>query len=284
MADALSGQSLFAIYSVFEKMKSKTAPKPAPAASSSGPKEPSPQETAEAEALKGKGNAAMKDKAYQLAIDFYTQALKIIPNNPIYLSNRAAAYSNIGEYDSAITDAQVAVDTDPTYSKAWSRLGHARYSKGDSRGAMEAYKAGIDSEGNGGTQLMRVGYETAKKKVDQEEAVSSNRGTDSPSGGSPGSPGGFDFASILNNPAFANNPLMNAAKEKLSDPGELNRMMNDPMMKSIFGGGEGGMPDMSKIAGLMQNPQFAAMAQNLLGSLGGGGGGFGGPSGPSGEH
>ena len=259
MADALGGQSLVAIYNVFEKMKGKTAAKPAAAAAApSAAKQPSDAEKAEAESLKSKGNAAMAQREFQAAIDFYTQAVKLNPTNPIYLSNRAAAYSNVGDYDSAIKDAELAVDTDPSYSKAWSRLGHARFSKGDNRGAMEAYKAGIDAEGNGGTNLLRVGYETAKKKVEQEEAMQSNRGSDSPTGAGAG---GMDFASIMNNPMFANNPMMAAAKEKLGDPEQLASIMNDPMIKSMLGGlgGEGGMPDMSKIAGLMQNPAFAQM-------------------------
>lgn len=250
VTNALGGQSLLAIYNVFEKMKGKTAPKPASsttAAGGTGAKQPTDAEKAEAEALKSKGNAAMSQKDYTTAIDFYTQALKIYPNNPIYLSNRAAAFSNTGNYDAAIGDAETAVDTDPTYSKAWSRLGHARYSKGDNRGAMEAYKAGIDAEGNGGTPLMKTGYETAKKKADAEETVAS-RGGPSSGGQGAGGPGGFDIASMLNNPLLAN-----LAKEKLGDPAEMQNML-----KGILGG-EGGMPDMSQIAGLMQNPQFAAM-------------------------
>ncbi|KAI5855768.1 glutamine-rich cytoplasmic protein [Tricharina praecox] len=272
VADALGGQSLVAIYSVFEKMKGKTTPKPAASttpAAGAGTKQPTDAEKAEAEALKSQGNAAMSKKDYTGAIDFYSQALNIHPNNPIYLSNRAAAFSNTGNYDAAIRDAETAVDTDPSYSKAWSRLGHARYSKGDNRGAMEAYKAGIDAEGNGGTPLMKVGYETAKKRVDAEEAVTSRGG---PSSGGPGAggPGGFDMASMLNNPMLAN-----LAKEKLGNPAEMQNML-----KGLLGGQ--GMPDMSEIAGLMQNPQFAAMAQNILGSLGGAGGAGGFPGGPGG--
>jgi len=33
---------------------------------------------------------------------------------------------------------------------------------------MEAYKQGIDAEGNGGSVMMRKGYETAKRKVEEE--------------------------------------------------------------------------------------------------------------------
>jgi small glutamine-rich tetratricopeptide repeat-containing protein alpha len=258
MADALGGQSLVAIYNVFEKMKGKTAaPKPTASPSpAGGAKQPTDAEKAEAEALKSKGNAAISQKDYKTAVDYYTQALKIHPTNPIYLSNRAAAYSNIGDYDSAIKDAETAVDTDPSYSKAWSRLGHARFSKGDFKGSMDAYKAGIDAEGNGGTPLMKIGYDTAKKRYEEEEALVGASKSRSGAGSPAAAPGGFDFASMLNNPAIANSPLMNAAKEKLGSEG-LEGMMNDPMIKGLMG--EGGMPDMSKIAGLMSNPQFAAM-------------------------
>ncbi|KAI5819788.1 glutamine-rich cytoplasmic protein [Pyronema omphalodes] len=262
--DALGGQSLLSIYNVFEQMKgkkaaSKPAAAPTPAA---GPKQPTDAEKAEADALKSKGNAAIQAKDYKAAVDFYSQALKIIPAHPVYLSNRAAAYSSLNDFDNAIKDAELAVDTDPTYSKAWSRLGHARFSKGDHRGAMEAYKAGIDAEGNGGTQLLKIGYETAKKKVEAEEALQSPRGGAAGAGADD-----FDLSSILNNPALANNPMLEAAKN--IDPNELKNMMNNPMiqnmMNSMLGGGPNGGLDPSKLM---------AMAEKFLG-----GGGPGGPAG-----
>jgi small glutamine-rich tetratricopeptide repeat-containing protein alpha len=256
MADALGGQSLVAIYNVFEKMKGKTAaPKPAASPSpAGGAKQPTDAEKAEAEALKSKGNAAISQKDFKSAIDYYTQALAIHPTNPIYLSNRAAAYSNIGDYDSAIRDAEIAVDTDPSYSKAWSRLGHARFSKGEYKGAMEAYKAGIDAEGNGGTQLMKIGYETAKKKYEQEEAsrsAATTPRTASPSGpGGMGGPGGMmgalssllggmgggaggkpDLGALMNDPN-----IMESVSEMMKDPKSLDmvrNMMSNPELASL---------------------------------------------------
>lgn len=103
--------------------------------------------TAEAERLKSQGNSAVTRKDYIAAIDYYTQALNLVPDNKIYLSNRAAAYSQSGQHSLAASDALRAVEIDPGYAKAWSRLGHARYALGDAKGSMEAYEKGLKCEG-----------------------------------------------------------------------------------------------------------------------------------------
>ena len=97
--------------------------------------------------MKGLGNGAVTRKEFEAAIDYYTQALAITPDNKIYLSNRAAAYSQSGKHPQAAADALKAVEIDPTYAKAWSRLGHARYALGDAKGSMEAYQTGLSCEG-----------------------------------------------------------------------------------------------------------------------------------------
>ena len=158
------------IYSVYEKLKGTSAPKAAPAAyaaSASSSAEPTEEQKKQAEALKSKGNAAMAQKDYPTAIDLYTQALAIHPGNAIYLSNRAAAHSAARDHLSAKADAEAAVALDPKYTKAWSRLGLARFALGDAKGSMEAYKKGIEHEGNGGSETMKKGYETAKRRVDE---------------------------------------------------------------------------------------------------------------------
>lgn len=285
MADALGGQSLTAIYSVFEKMKGKTSAKPAaaPSPSPTASSEPTPEQKATAEELKGKGNAAMAKKDFTTAIDFYTQALKIVPNNPIYLSNRAAAYSNTQQYDLAIADAQTAVDADPKYTKAWSRLGLARFANGDARGSMEAYQAGIEAEGNGGSEIMRRGYETAKKKVEEEERGAGTPAEEAPrsappgggmpdlsnlasmlgGGGGAGGGGGMpDLGSLMSNPMFGQ-----IAQNLMSNPGMMQNLMNNPRLKEMMDGvsGGGGLPDMSQ---LMSDPTIADLAKNLMGGQG----------------
>ena len=97
--------------------------------------------------MKGLGNAAVQRKDYTAAIDHYTEALALTPDNKIYLSNRAAAYSQSGQHNLAAADALRAVEIDPGYAKAWSRLGHARFALGDAKGSMEAYEKGLSCEG-----------------------------------------------------------------------------------------------------------------------------------------
>ncbi|KAK6127746.1 hypothetical protein DH2020_038522 [Rehmannia glutinosa] len=53
------------------------------------------QETS-AEMAKEKGNQAFKDKQWQRAIGFYTEAIKLNSSNATYYSNRAAAYLEMG--------------------------------------------------------------------------------------------------------------------------------------------------------------------------------------------
>ena len=279
MQDAIGGQSLLSIFSVYEKLKGKsTASTTGPSSATEGrPSTPStsskdsqsaePQQpkatptTPESESFKSKGNTAMAAKDYPGAIAAYTQALTISPLNPIYLSNRAAAYSASHQHLEAQTDAELAVAADPKYTKAWSRLGLARFALGDAKGSMEAYQKGIEFEGNGGSDAMKKGFETAKRRAAEEESENTATGADDDDD---------DVGS-------ARNPL----------PGGAGGMPDLSSLAGMFGGGGGGRgggggPDLSAI---MNNPMFASMAQNvmsnpemmiiIMNSFGGGGRGGG---------
>lgn len=295
--DALGGQNLLSIYGVYEKLKGKNAAsaqasssaqgtKPSPSTTSPPPGEKAGAPTDESERLKAQGNAAIQKKDYQSAINFYTQALEISPLNPIYLSNRAAAYSATQQHEYAKNDAELATATDPKYSKAWSRLGLARFALNDAKGSMEAYKAGIDAEGNGGSASMRKGYETARRKVEETardegvwpdiDGTATARGD--PSAGAGGAPDLSGLASMLGGAggggmpdlsSLMQNPMMRQMAENLmSNPDMMNNIMNNPQLQNLAGrfgggggaeggsGGGGGMPNMSE---LMNDPAIAEM-------------------------
>jgi len=287
--DAVGDKSLSQIYSAYELLKGKTSGASASTSSTSAGLDEKTK--AEAEKLKSQGNAAMQKKDYDTAIDFYTKALSLVPLNPIYLSNRAAAYSGSGKHEEAVSDAEMAVAADPKFSKAWSRLGYAKFALHDAKGSMEAYKQGIEAEGNGGSEVMRKGYETAKKRVeeeggdideDEDDVLNKGAGGAAPGGmpdlsnlagmfgggggggGAGGGPSGMpSFAEMMKNPA-----LMQMAQGLMSDPEKRNNLLNNPHLKNMMSGG--GMPD---IGALMQDPALMDMAKNFMGAGGGAPGG-----------
>ncbi|KAF2199867.1 hypothetical protein GQ43DRAFT_375239, partial [Delitschia confertaspora ATCC 74209] len=294
--DAIGGQNLLSIYNVYEKLKGNkgssgaSVKTEAPSSASKTEGAGGAQGKEEAEKLKGLGNQAMQKKDYKSAIEYYTKALDIVPLNPIYLSNRAAAYSGSGKHEEAKNDAEMAVAADPKYSKAWSRLGLAKFALGDAKGSMEAYKAGMDAEG-GGSDVMRRGYETAKKKYEEEggDVGAPDAGTRSAPGGSTGGmPDLSSLASMLGGGggggggmpdigALLQNPMMRQmAQNIMSNPEALSGIMNDPRVAEMAqrfgggasGGGSGGGPDLSQ---LMNDPSIAEMAKNFMGGMGGAG-------------
>jgi small glutamine-rich tetratricopeptide repeat-containing protein alpha len=65
----------------------------------------------------------MTAKDYPAAIEEYTQAISLDSTNPVFYSNRAAAYSSSGSHEMAVVDAEKAIEIDPKFVKAYHRLG-----------------------------------------------------------------------------------------------------------------------------------------------------------------
>lgn len=112
------------IFDVFIKTQAKVSSAQTPiTASSTRPNVASLDDKANAEKLKQAGNAQMSNKSYDLAIESYTKAITLDGSNPVYYSNRAAAYASKGDHTSAVNDAEAAIKVDPSFVKAYSRLG-----------------------------------------------------------------------------------------------------------------------------------------------------------------
>ncbi|KAI0032501.1 hypothetical protein K488DRAFT_49817 [Vararia minispora EC-137] len=200
---------------------------PAPAA----PAAPTEEDKATAEKLKQDGNGLMTRKDYDKAIDAYTAAIAKDPTNPIYFSNRAAAYSSKQDHLSAIADAERAIALNSGFAKAYSRLGHAHYCIGDYPAAADAYRRGLEIEPSNAS--MKNGLANAEERVRAESGITeptSASASTPPAAGAGAGAGAGGMAGMAD------------------------------MLRGL-GGGAGGMPDM---ASLLQNPMMMQMAQQMM--------------------
>ncbi|RUS30077.1 hypothetical protein BC938DRAFT_479878 [Jimgerdemannia flammicorona] len=222
-----------------------------------------------AEGLKAAGNRKVTDRNYPEAIKLYSEAIKLNPSNAVYYANRAAAYSQQGDHDSAIVDSLKAAEVDPNRMHAVSKRkypqpmpSHAYFSLGKYQEAVDAYEKGLTLDPQNPT--MKKSLETAKAKL-HEQAMDGPRSADDGADALPGLPGGLggmDFASLLNNPA-----IMTMAQQMMQS-GALDQLMSNPnlasMAQNMMGRGGGGAPDVSE---LLRNPEMAEMARQMMSNM-----------------
>ncbi|KAI1078357.1 hypothetical protein F5B20DRAFT_226184 [Whalleya microplaca] len=112
---------------------------PAPPPHRSNPSSPVPTDAEEAELHKADGNKAFKQKDYKRAIAEYTSAIQLMPDEPTYLSNRAAANMSDARYGAALDDCLQAVKLDPTNPKFLLRLARIYTALGRPEEAMTTF-------------------------------------------------------------------------------------------------------------------------------------------------
>lgn len=113
---------------------------------------------AEVNRLKIEGNRVYKEEKYGEAVEFYTKAVELSWNRPLWeplafqhvrdelapiLSNRSASYVALGSYIEALADAEIVTKMKKEWSKGWFRKGKALVGLGRNKEAIEAYKVGI---------------------------------------------------------------------------------------------------------------------------------------------
>ena len=130
-----------------------------------GAGEPSPDITAKAEELKGKANEFFKSEKYPQAIDLYTQAIEINPNNAVYYANRSISYLRSECFGYALADASKAIETDKAYLKAYYRRAAAYMSLGKYKLALKDYEGVFKARPN--DKDAKLKYTECKKIVQQ---------------------------------------------------------------------------------------------------------------------
>ncbi|KAF9041912.1 TPR-like protein [Hymenopellis radicata] len=115
----------------------------------------------EAEKLKAEGNTLYAKKDYASAIVKYTKAIAVDDKNAILYSNRSACQRFLKRYTS-----DSATELDPTYAKAWGRVGDVSNILGEYTRSVAAYKKAL-----GCLPTENLSPAEAKQKAQYEEGM-----------------------------------------------------------------------------------------------------------------
>jgi len=235
--------------SQFKEEDSLQQPKQEPMDVSSTSATPSLDSIEQAEHYKNQGNQMLSSKQYTKAIEFYTKAIELNPNNAIYYCNRAAAYSHMGQHQKAVDDCKSSINLNPNYSKAYGRLGLAYFSLGKYTEAVAEYKKGLQLEPN--SSSLKESLAAAERKLNIPSQTSQ-----APTGATP------NLANMFNNP-----DLVNQMGGMFRDPGGLQGILNNPLFQNMAQQMMNNPEMMNMATNLMQNPEAL---NSMLGNLGGG--------------
>ena len=93
-----------------------------------------------AEEEKEKGNAAYSAKEFEKAIEHYSKAIELDPNNIVYLLNRSAVYLAGGEYEKCVEECDAAVEKGRSIKCDFKQIGKAYHRKGKALMKQGKYK------------------------------------------------------------------------------------------------------------------------------------------------
>lgn len=82
---------------------------------------------AKANEYKTLGNKEFQANNYEAAIEHFTKAIELNPNDHLFYSNRSACYASIEEYERALEDADICVSQKPDWAKGYTRKGLAEF-------------------------------------------------------------------------------------------------------------------------------------------------------------
>lgn len=99
---------------------------------------------AQAEVFKAEGNKLLAEKKFADAVEMYTRAIDLDPDNAVYFSNRSAAFLAMGDArGKALKDAERCIELKPEWWKGYSRKGAAEHALLRFDAARVTYNQGL---------------------------------------------------------------------------------------------------------------------------------------------
>ncbi|GLE08990.1 hypothetical protein PINS_up020465 [Pythium insidiosum] len=179
-----------------------------------------------ADAWKAKGNAALAAGNAQEAVDCYSQAIALNPNDHVFFSNRSAAHLSLQNADQALADADACIAIKRDWAKGYARKGAALHALRRYDDAAAAYEAGLAVEPQ--NAACQSGLDEVRKLQQQQtfNPFANAFGPDM-------------FAKIATNPRLA--PLLSdpsflaKLQEVQKDPSKIGEHLKDPRMMTVLG-------------------------------------------------
>jgi len=113
-----------------------------------------------AQKAKQRGNAAFEEKNFEKAVEEFSAAIRVDPNDAVFFSNRSAAYVEVGLaepdlakrpgwFSKALADGEQATQLKPDWWKSWSRRGKAEYELGRLEDCIVSYQKALSLKPGG---------------------------------------------------------------------------------------------------------------------------------------
>ncbi|KEQ96206.1 hypothetical protein AUEXF2481DRAFT_64813 [Aureobasidium subglaciale EXF-2481] len=244
--------------------------------------------------MKEEGNGFFKTGKYQQAVETYTSALEVDPQNrgtnSKILQNRALCYTKLKEWQKAIEDCERALKLDPSYTKARKTKAKAMGESGDWEAAVKELKSVAESnpeEPGIAKEIRNAELELKKsKRKDYYKILGIEKDADD-----------GQIKKAYRKLAIIHHPDKNqgdeAAADRFKDIGEAYETLSDSEKRARYDSGEdlidpseqfggGGFGGMGGGMGSQIDPEV--LFQMFGGQMGGGGGGFGGGMGGGGRR
>lgn len=187
-----------------------------------------------ADEAKAKGNAAFSSRRYDEAVEHFTEAVRLAPENHVLYSNRSASYASLHKYKEALADAQQTVALKPDWAKGYSRLGAAFHGLLEFDSAVDAFERGLKIDPS--SEVLKSGLADARAAKEKDEAGMGM------GGGNPLAKAfqGPDFWARLHadprTRAYLDDPAFRATLTSIQrNPDLLNLHLNDQRMMDVLG-------------------------------------------------
>ena len=115
--------------------------------------------------LKTQGNALFQAGDFAQASKLFTEAIALSPDDHVLYSNRSACHAKLGDYPSALNDAEKCVSLKSDWARGYQRLGLAQFYLKNYKEAVATYQKGIEIDPN--NVSLKEGLEQAQQALEE---------------------------------------------------------------------------------------------------------------------